>query len=66
MANNPSSSSATAKPVAKRKRVGAALASPFRKLGSRLRPARAASAPPAGTPAVPMPPPEKPVDPPAA
>ncbi|MFM8334755.1 MAG: hypothetical protein ACKODK_04280 [Opitutaceae bacterium] len=66
MANNPSSSPAAAKPAAKRKRVGAALVSPFRKLSSRLRPVRASATPPAGTPVAGGPPPEKPADPPAA
>ncbi len=65
MANNPSSSAA-AKSVAKRKRVGAALASPFRKLGSRLRPLRASKKPLGFMPAASAPPSEKPADPPAA
>jgi hypothetical protein len=66
MVNKPSSSPAAAKPAAKRKRVGAVLVSPFHKLGSRLRPSRAAAVPPGGSPAATEPPPEKPADPPAA
>ncbi|MFM9080854.1 MAG: hypothetical protein ACKOTE_12120 [Opitutaceae bacterium] len=62
MANNPSSSPA----AAKRKRVGAALVSPFRKLSSRLRPVRGSATPPSNTPVASGPQPEKPADPPAA
>ena len=60
MANNPSSSAA-AKSVAKRKRVGAALASPFRKLGSRLRPLRASKKPLGSVPAASAPPSKSPL-----
>ena len=64
---NPSSSSTPAaeKAPVKRKRVGATLASRFRRLGSRLRPVGAAASQPSGSPpsaALP----EKPADPPAA
>ncbi|MCE2863505.1 MAG: hypothetical protein LW690_13745 [Opitutaceae bacterium] len=61
MSNIHSSSPVSAKPSPKRKRVGAALVSPFRQLSSPLRPVRRSA-----TTATPFAPLEKPVDPPAA